>query len=76
MKDLDLAKEEIFENSLRDGYLKILMNYVQNLMVFTNVNLNWFWEIKNIFLVQTAPLGLNYKVISFDCLFKGFLIIF
>ena len=47
------------------------MNYSQNLMVLTNIELKWFGGIKTIFAVQAVPLASSYKMISFDCLFKG-----
>lgn len=48
------------------------MNYAQNLMILTNIDLKWFGAVKDIFVAQTAPLGANYKLVSFDCLFHSY----
>ena len=72
LEDLVLTKENLFRNSLQDGYLKIMMNYSQYLIVLINLDLNWFGVVKSIFIVQTTSLGANYKMISFDCMMKGF----
>lgn len=72
-KNFNVSKENLFSNSIQEAYMKIIMNFAQNLMIFTNIDFRWFYAVKMIFIFATSPTGSNYKMISVDCLFKSML---
>ena len=68
MKGVNVLLDQAIFNSLKGAYLKIMMNYFQFLVILTNLDLNWFFQIKTILIVQAAPLGTPYKIMRISCL--------
>ena len=69
MKTLENSKDVELRESLKGAYLKIITNYSQFLIILTNINLKWFFQIKAIFVTEAAPLGSPYKILRLNCLF-------
>ena len=63
--------ETTIRKTIHSNYLKILMNYVQILMILMNLKLEWADLFLKMICYQNTISASFFKIISLDCLLKS-----
>ena len=66
----------IIKKSIEGASLKILINYLQIISIIQNLKLDWNENIIQFNMAINSASGNFSRIISFDCIFQGFFIIF
>jgi hypothetical protein len=61
----------IFKRNIESTYTKILLNYLQNISICSNIRLNWGGVLFKVLALQTSLAGFVFKIISIDCFLKS-----